>query len=98
MIKIRCACKTPNTRLFDSREFTVLTNARGEVSVDTTLSHHEWTSVDDSYQLVVFTRKKQSMGTAHKVVFEEYDLKVVELTSTIGRQYVVAVKPGGAKR
>ena len=98
MIKIRCARKTPNVKLFDSREFTVLTNAHGEVSVDTTLSHHEWTSSDDPYQLIVFTRKKQSMGADHKIVFEEHDLKVVELTSTIGRQYVVAVKPGGAKR
>jgi hypothetical protein len=98
MIKIRCARKAPNAKLFDSREFTVLTNARGEVLVDTTLSHREWTDPDDPYQLVVFTRKKQAAGAEHKIVFEEHDLKVVELSSAVGRQYVVAVKPGGAKR
>jgi len=97
VIKIRCTRKEANSRLISERDFNVRSDSAGNVVADTSLVCKEWTDPKDPYQLVVFTRKKSVRATAHKIVYEESDLKIVELTTTVGREYIIAVKPGGKK-
>lgn len=97
-VKIQCARKEPNKKLFSSRDFALYSDAAGDVFVNTTLIPNEWSSSNDQYQMIAFVRKRTAIAKTHTIVFESFDLKVVELTSTVGRDYLVAVKPGGGKR
>jgi hypothetical protein len=97
-IAIKCSKKEPNAKLFSTRDFVVYTDERGAVFVNTSMTANQWTSKEDAYQFIVFTHKKTTQAVEHTVVYENFDLKVIELLSNTGKDYLIMHKPGGGKR
>lgn len=88
--KLSCAKRQPGTQIFNSREFSIIADNNGLVSVNTELKCRVWSAKNAPQQLLVFSHSQPKLAKAHTLVVKSDDLMVIELKTPNGKEYVVS--------
>jgi hypothetical protein len=86
-----CAKRQPSTIIYENRDFSIVTDAKGNVILEAVANATVWLDGSTGENLIVFSKDAKKVKSS-KYVVSDKDLKVVEMITTSGKDYVITAR------